>query len=295
MMQSELLNTPFGISLVLLLGLCVGSFLNVVIHRLPLMIEREDKLLAWEIVYGEGEQHPDVAAGRFNLFFPASRCANCGHKIRAWENMPILSYLLQKGRCRSCGVSFSARYLWVEALTAVASGVVAWRFSQLLPMTFALVFTWMLIALIFIDAETCLLPDRLTLPLMWLGIFAAWYGSVMQFDTAGLFISLSESVLGAMVGYLSLWSVYWIFKIITGREGMGYGDFKLLAALSAWQGVVMLPIILLLSSICGIIYFMINRIGFGKPAPFGPYLAIAGWITFLFGGEIASIMGLLPV
>lgn len=287
----DILGTPLGIFAVALLGLLVGSFLNVVIYRVPLMIEREDKLLAWEIVHGEGERHPEVAEERFNLVVPPSRCPNCGHRIRAWENIPVLSYLLQKGKCRECHVSINPRYALVEILTAIASAIVAWSFQELLPLIFALLFTWGLIALIFIDAETSLLPDRITLPLMWLGILAAWWGSG---ENQGLFISLNDSVLGAMVGYLSLWSVYWIFKLITGREGMGYGDFKLLAALLAWQGVVMLPIILMVSSACGIIYFMINKIGFGKPAPFGPYLAIAGWLTFLFGNQFVTFFGFLP-
>lgn len=287
----DILGTPVGIFLVALLGLLVGSFLNVVIHRIPVMIEREDKLLAWEIVHGEGERHPEVSEGRFNLLTPPSRCPNCGHQIRAWENIPVISYLLQGRKCKGCRKPISVRYALVEVLTAVASAVVAWRFQEPLPLAFALLFTWGLIALTFIDAETSLLPDRITLPLMWLGILAAWWGSGRN---QGLFISLSDSVLGAMIGYLSLWSVYWIFKLFTGREGMGYGDFKLLAALLAWQGVIMLPLILMMASICGIIYFMINKIGFGKPAPFGPYLAVAGWLTFLFGGQMAAVLGFLP-
>lgn len=287
----DTLGTPLGIILIALLGLLVGSFLNVVIHRIPLMIDREDKLLAWEIVHGEGQRHPEVAEGRFNLLTPPSRCPDCGHRIRAWENIPVLSYLLQGGKCRGCRQPISPRYALVELLTAAASAVVAWRIQEPLPLAFALLFTWGLIALIFIDAQTSLLPDRITLPLMWLGILAAWLGSSHH---QGLFVSLSDSVLGAMVGYLSLWSVYWLFKLATGREGMGYGDFKLLAALLAWQGVIMLPIILMVSSICGIVYFMVNKIGFGKPAPFGPYLAVAGWLTFLFGGQIAAFLGFLP-
>lgn len=287
----ETLGTPLGIFIVALLGLLVGSFLNVVIYRLPLMIEREDKLLAWEIVHGEGVRHPEVPEGRFNLVVPPSRCPNCGHQIRAWENIPVLSYLLQGRKCKGCHTPISARYAIVEILTAIVSAIVAWRFQEPMQLAFALLFTWSLIALIFIDAETSLLPDCITLPLMWLGILAAWWGIGRN---QGLFISLNDSVLGAMVGYLSLWSVYWLFKLITGREGMGYGDFKLLAALLAWQGVVMLPIILVVSSVCGIIYFMINKIGFGKPAPFGPYLAIAGWFTFLFGGQLAAFLGFLP-
>lgn len=287
----EILGTPLGIFLVALLGLLVGSFLNVVIYRIPVMIDREDKLLAWEIVHGEGERHPEVAEGRFNLLTPPSRCPNCGHQIRAWENIPVVSYLLQGRKCKACRRPISSRYAIVELLSAFASAVIAWRIQAPLPLLFALLFTWALIALIFIDAETSLLPDRITLPLMWLGIFAAWLGTG---HNQGLFISLSDSVLGAMLGYLSLWSVYWLFKLLTGREGMGYGDFKLLAALLAWQGVIMLPIILMVSSICGIVFFMINKIGFGKPAPFGPYLAVAGWLTFLFGGQIAAFLSFLP-
>lgn len=285
------LQTPVGVLCVALLGLMVGSFLNVVIHRLPKMMDREERLYAWELIFPD-KAPPEQLQGRYNLFVPRSACPHCGHQIRVVENIPVLSYLLQKGRCRGCGFKITSRYMWVEILTAIASAVVAWRFDSPFAIVLALFFTWYLIALLFIDAETSLLPDCLTLPLMWLGLFAAWYGETPEMQ--GVFISLRESVLGAMVGYLSLWSLYWIFKLLTGRDGMGYGDFKLLAALGAWQGVVMMPMILLVSSVCGIVFFIINRIGFGKPAPFGPYLAVAGWLTFLFGGQLAGLIGFLP-
>lgn len=282
----DLLSTPIGIALVSLLGLLVGSFLNVVIYRIPVMMQREDQQAAWEILNGEGTVNPNLPQERFNLLVPASRCPNCGHQIRAWENIPVLSYLIQGRKCKGCHAPISSRYMWVEILTALASAIVAWKIADPLGVGFALLFTWLLIALIFIDAEHSILPDRLTLPLLWLGIFAAWWRAP--------FIDLSGSILGAMVGYLSLWSVYWLFKLVTGKEGMGYGDFKLLAALLAWQGAAMLPIILLVSSVCGIIYALIAKIGIGKTMPFGPYLAVAGWLTFLFGGYIASTLGLLP-
>ncbi|SUO94387.1 prepilin peptidase [Suttonella ornithocola] len=286
MINNLLFDNWLLISFVGLIGLLVGSFLNVVIYRTPVMMEREEKLWAWEVIQGEGEKHPDISSEKFNLLFPASHCPNCGHKIRFWENIPVISYLIQGKKCRNCHQPISSRYMWVELLTAFLSMIAAWYFPEPIRLGLALLFTWGLIALTFIDAAHQLLPDRITLPLMWLGIAAAWYGD--------FFIDLSGSILGAMVGYLSLWSVYWLFKLITGREGMGYGDFKLLACLCAWQGAMMLPIILMIASICGILYALINQIGKGRPMPFGPYLATAGWLTFLFGGKIAAYIGFFP-
>ncbi|MBR1374568.1 MAG: prepilin peptidase [Cardiobacteriaceae bacterium] len=286
MFIDDLFTGTIGLAFASLIGLMVGSFLNVVIYRLPVMIDRQEKQLAWEILHGEGQKNPSLPDEKFNLLFPNSHCPKCKHKIRAWENIPVISYLLQKGKCRGCGQKISPRYMGVEILTALASGVTACCFQTGIQVIFALLFTWTLIALIFIDAENFILPDVLTLPLMWLGIFCA-----VLHGFSGLYVSLPESVLGAMVGYVSLWLVYWIFKIITKKEGMGFGDFKLLAALCAWQGAVMLPIILFFASISGIIYALISRVGFGKPIPFGPYLAVAGWLSFLFGRHLLMLFG----
>lgn len=286
MMFLDVLGTPLGVLLVTLLGLMVGSFLNVVVYRLPIMMDREEKEWAWQVVHGEGTHHPEVKQEKFNLLTPASHCPDCGHKISAWENIPVLSYVLQGGKCKGCQKKIPLRYMTVEIVTAIASFMVALRFIDPLPLAFALLFTWGLVALIFIDAKCQLLPDRITLPLMWLGILAAVY--------KGQFIGLTDSVIGAMVGYLSLWSVYWLFKLLTGREGMGYGDFKLLACLCAWQGAMMLPIILVLAAGCGTIYALISRLGKGVPMAFGPFLGVAGWLTFLYGPFFASYLGFFP-
>ncbi|UJF23709.1 A24 family peptidase [Suttonella sp. R2A3] len=279
MLSIEFLQSAPGIILVGLLGLVVGSFLNVVIYRLPHMMERDEQAYARAVV--EGVDPSEVKEGRFNLFYPPSACPHCGHGIRAWQNIPILSYLVQRGRCTSCGESISLRYLVVELLTMVLSILVVLQYPEPMQLGFALIFTWTLIALVFIDAESQLLPDILTLPLMWLGIIAG---------LLGLFVSLEESVIGAMVGYMSLWVVYWAFKLVTGREGMGYGDFKLLAALCAFQGAYMLPIILFMAAICGLIFALISRLGRGIPMAFGPYLAAAGWLVFMYGNSVEALL-----
>lgn len=287
---ADLFYGPMGVFVATILGLVVGSFLNVVIYRIPLMMDYEEKQYAWEVINGEGTKHPEVPEGKFNLLTPASHCPNCGHKIRAWENIPVISYLIQGKKCKGCKKPISPRYMTVELLTALLSMIVALRFYESSQIFFALIFTWTLVALFFIDAENYLLPDRLTLPLMWLGIFVAIWNK-----GDGLFVPLFDSVVGAMMGYLSLWTVFWLFKLLTGRDGLGYGDFKLLAALLAWQGAMMLPIILIFATFCGIIYALtIKRLNWGKQIPFGPYLASAGWITFLFGNKIAALLGLVP-
>lgn len=279
---------PGGIILIGILGLMVGSFLNVVIYRLPIMMNRAEKLYAWEVLHEHDHMTTDNPYNekvRFNLMIPGSRCPHCGTEIRFWQNIPVVSYLLQRGRCVGCGAKITIRYLLVEVLCAVLSILVVLKYPDPWQLAFALLLTWSLLALIFIDAEQQILPDVITLPLMWLGIVAACV-------QGGLFIGLRESVIGAMVGYLSLWSVYWLFRLVTGKEGMGYGDFKLLALLCAWQGIVMLPFILFFSALTGIVFALINRIGYGVPMAFGPYLAIAGWLTFMYGGEIAALTGL---
>lgn len=269
--------------LITFVGLAVGSFLNVVIYRLPIMMDNAEKAYAREVLAGEDDAHLEAETPRFTLSYPPSACPHCGHRIRFWQNIPVISYLWQRGKCAGCQAKISPRYLWVEILTAVLSFLVAVHFHELWQIVFALLFTWALVALVFIDAEHQLLPDVITLPLMWLGILAGIFG---------LFVPLQVSVIGAMLGYLSLWSVYWLFKLITGREGMGYGDFKLLAALCAFQGAQAIPMILLVAALCGLAYAAIVRIGKGKPFAFGPFLAVAGWLSFMYGSELGALSGL---
>lgn len=265
-------------SLVFLFSLMIGSFLNVVIHRLPIMLERE-----WQaeyLGYFNPETQPQQEE-RYNLMVPRSACPHCGHAITAMENIPLLSWLWLKGRCRECQAPISARYPLVELLTALLSLVVAATFPPGWALLAALLLTWVLVALTFIDLDKMLLPDQLTLPLLWGGLL---------FNLAGGFIPLADAVIGAMAGYLVLWSLYWAFKLLTGKEGMGYGDFKLLAALGAWLGWQALPIVLLLSSLVGafigIGLILLRNHHQNKPIPFGPYLAIAGWIALLWGDTI---------
>ncbi|HDX8345335.1 TPA: prepilin peptidase [Aeromonas dhakensis] len=265
-------------SLVFLFSLMIGSFLNVVIHRLPIMLEREWR--AEYLSYFNPETQPQQEE-RYNLMVPRSACPHCGHAITAMENIPLLSWLWLKGRCRECQAPISARYPLVELLTALLSLVVAATFPPGWALLAALLLTWVLVALTFIDLDKMLLPDQLTLPLLWGGLL---------FNLAGGFVPLADAVIGAMAGYLVLWSLYWAFKLLTGKEGMGYGDFKLLAALGAWLGWQALPIVLLLSSlvgaIIGISLILLRNHHQGKPIPFGPYLAIAGWIALLWGDTI---------
>ncbi|WP_273764569.1 prepilin peptidase [Aeromonas hydrophila] len=265
-------------SLVFLFSLMIGSFLNVVIHRLPIMLERE-----WQAEY-LGYFNPETLPQqeeRYNLMVPRSTCPHCGHAITAMENIPLLSWLWLKGRCRECQTPISVRYPLVELLTALLSLVVAATFAPGWGLLAALLLTWVLVALTFIDLDKMLLPDQLTLPLLWGGLL---------FNLAGGFIPLADAVIGAMAGYLVLWSLYWAFKLLTGKEGMGYGDFKLLAALGAWLGWQALPIVLLLSSLVGafigIGLILLRNHHQNKPIPFGPYLAIAGWIALLWGDTI---------
>ena len=259
-------------------GLAIGSFLNVVIYRLPKMMEAEWQAQCAELVGRELEPAP-----RFNLLVPGSHCPSCKTPLRVRDNVPLVSYFASGGRCAHCGAAISARYPVVEAITAVLSAWVAWRFGFGVPGLAALAFTFALIALTFIDADTTLLPDNLTLPLLWAGLLL---------NTAGTFAPLPEAVVGAAAGYLILWSIYWLFKLVTGKEGMGYGDFKLLAALGAWFGWKMLLPILLLSSVVGaavgMILLVLARRGRDIPIPFGPYLAAAGFIALLYGQDIAG-------
>lgn len=258
-------------------GLTIGSFLNVVIHRLPNMMQREsDNYVAHES--GKPLPHTD----RYNLMVPRSACPHCGHKITAIENIPIISYLFLRGKCIECKAPISVRYPIVELLTGILSALLIWRFGSGLAGLSTLIFAYLLIAMTFIDADTQLLPDDLTLPLLWCGLLV---------NLNGTFVPLDEAVIGAVAGYLSLWSVYWLFKLTTGKEGMGYGDFKLLAALGAWLGWKMLPIIILLSSlvgaVVGIALIIFAKHGRDKPIPFGPYLAAAGLLALFYGKAIA--------
>ncbi|MNZ30817.1 Type 4 prepilin-like proteins leader peptide-processing enzyme [compost metagenome] len=262
-----------------LFGLCVGSFLNVVIHRLPRMME-----LDWQQQAREALSMPaGEATPVYNLILPRSQCPNCGHEIRAWENIPVISYLALRGKCSSCKAPISARYPLVELATALLSAFVAWHFGFTWQAGAMLLLTWGLLAMSMIDVDHQLLPDALVLPLLWLGLIANYFG---------LFASLGDALWGAVFGYLSLWSVYWLFKLLTGKEGMGYGDFKLLAMIGAWGGWQVLPLTILLSSlvgaVLGVIMLRLRNAESGTPIPFGPYLAIAGWIALLWGDQITA-------
>ncbi len=256
-----------------ILGLMVGSFLNVVIHRLPKMMERE-----WHAQCAELSGQAPVAAPHYNLVVPRSACPHCGHAITALENIPVISYLLLRGRCRGCGAPISPRYPLVETISGVMSAYAAWHFGFGPAALAAFVFVWCLIALTFIDFDTQLLPDDITLPLLWLGLLVNLFG---------VYTTLSDAVIGAVAGYLVLWTVYWLFKLATGKEGMGYGDFKLLAAIGAWMGWQMLPMVILLSSlvgaVVGIALIMFAKHGRHIPIPFGPYLAGGGLIALFWG------------
>ncbi len=282
-----------GLILAGILGLLVGSFLNVVIYRLPKMLEREwreqcvDFLGADNIVASP----PTEKTTAFNLITPNSTCPSCGHKIKPWENFPIVSYLFLRGKCSACKTHISYRYPIIELVTCILSVIAIYTFGATPAGLACLVFTWCLIALTMIDVDTQLLPDNITLPLLWLGLIANYFG---------LFTTLDSALWGAIAGYLSLWSIYWLFKLLTKKEGMGYGDFKLLGALGAWLGWQMLLQIVLLSSlvgaIIGISMIVINGRDKNIPIPFGPYLAVAGWIALMWGQDInrAYLMYALP-
>lgn len=263
-----------------MLGLVVGSFLNVVIHRLPRMMERDWLRQAREMLEPDTIQ-PEQPA--YNLVLPHSHCPHCQSEIKPWQNLPLISYTLLRGRCGNCRERISPRYPLVELLTAVLSAVVAWQYGFGWPAAGMLLLTWALISLSLIDADTQLLPDSIVLPMLWLGLIA---------NSFGLFTDMHSALWGAVFGYLSLWSVYWLFKLITGKEGMGYGDFKLLAMLGAWGGWQVLPLTILLSSlvgaILGIIILKTRGDASSTPLPFGPYLAIAGWIAIIWGEWITG-------
>jgi len=290
-MPLDTLTGPLGIALAAVLGLLIGSFLNVVIHRLPLMLERRwaaecaemHPATAPSTLPGSGLAAPATAAQApaLNLITPRSRCPQCGHAIGALENIPILSWLLLRGRCSACRAPISARYPLVEGVTGLLTAFAAAHFGYGWAAAGAIVLIWCLIALTFIDFDTQLLPDSITLPLLWGGLL---------FNLSGTFTDLHSAVVGAIAGYLSLWSVYWAFKLATGKEGMGYGDFKLLAALGAWLGWQMLPLTILLSSlvgaVVGIVLIVLAKRGRNVPIPFGPYLAAAGLLALFWGKEL---------
>lgn len=259
-----------------LLGLVVGSFLNVVIHRLPKMMEQD-----WANQCAELRGEAPPAGERLSLATPRSRCPHCGHGITALENVPILSWLFLRGRCAACKAPISARYPLVEAVSGLLSAYAAWHFGPTLAAAGAILFVWAMIALTGIDIDTQLLPDSITLPLIWLGLLL---------NLAGTYATLPSAVIGAVAGYLSLWSVYWAFKLATGKEGMGYGDFKLLAAIGAWLGWQALPAAILLSSLVGAVVgiglIVLARRGRNVPIPFGPYLAAAGLISLFWGKQL---------
>jgi len=264
---------------VLLIGLLVGSFLNVLIYRLPAMMQRDWREQAREIL--ELPAEPQTAT--FNLVLPNSTCPHCAHEIKPWENIPLISYLFLRGKCSSCKAPISLRYPLVELTCGLLSAFIAWHFGFTWQAGAMLLLTWGLLAMSFIDVDHQLLPDSLVLPLLWLGLIA---------NIFGLFTSLEDALWGAIAGYLSLWSVYWLFKLVTGKEGMGYGDFKLLAMLGAWGGWQVLPLTILLSSlvgaVLGLIMLRLRNAETSTPIPFGPYLAIAGWIALLWGEQITS-------
>lgn len=283
----------FFVGTCFILGLLIGSFLNVVIYRVPVMLENSWRRESQEFLAqdgsptasGDGNDEPAAAeqstAEVFNLVFPHSHCPQCGAPVRAWQNIPVISYILLAGKCGSCKAPISLRYPSVELVTGLLSGIVAWHFGPSFLAFAALVLTWCLVSLAMIDFDHQLLPDDITLPLIWVGLLVNSFGG---------FTTLDNAVWGGVLGYGGLWSIFWIFKLLTGKDGMGYGDFKLLAALGAWFGWQALPIIILLSSLVGAVVGVAMILLLGRdrqiPIPFGPYLAGAGWIAMLWGEDI---------
>ena len=287
-MQNLFLESPLlFIGVAFMFALLVGSFLNVVIYRLPIMMER-----SWREQCRELAETPatDIPEGRFDLLAPRSRCPSCGHPITALQNVPVISYLVLGGKCAGCGSGISARYPLIEFVTALLSAIVAWRFGFGVEAIAAIGMTWMLVAISMIDIDHQYIYDNMVLPLVWVGLTLSLFHPLDGAEK--LFIAPKAAIVGALAGYLSLWSVYHLFRILTGKEGMGYGDFKLLAALGAWLGWQMLPLIILLSAvvgaITGVMMIAFKRHERSTPIPFGPYLAAAGWIAMLWGQEIVA-------
>jgi len=268
-------------------ALMIGSFLNVVIYRLPLMMQRDWREQCDEL---SKEPAPDLPDGKFNLVVPRSRCPSCGAAIKAWQNIPVLSYLLLGAQCANCQKSISVRYPLVETLTAILAAICAWHFGFGWEALMAIGLSFALVAISLIDADHQIIPDSIVIPLLWVGLIMSLFHPLAGADT--LFIAPQDAIVGAVAGYLSLWSVYQLFKLVTGKEGMGYGDFKLLAALGAWLGWQALPTIILMSAVVGAIIGIALIVFRGRdrqiPIPFGPYLAAAGWITMLWGEAIKN-------
>lgn len=283
----------FFVGTAVVFGLMVGSFLNVVIHRLPIMLERDWKAQCLEYLGDKialTQPEPAASSEKYNLVVPRSACPSCGHRITALQNVPVISYLMLGGKCAGCKARISIRYPLVEAMTGLLTGFLAWHYGVSWMSVFAIIYLWSLIALTFIDADTTLLPDDITLPLLWLGLLV---------NLGGVFTDIGSATLGAVGGYLVLWSVYWAFKLLTGKEGMGYGDFKLLAAIGAWLGWQLLPLVILLSAavgtVVGIAGILLKGRDKGAKLPFGPYLAAAGFIALVWGQTLnAWYLGRIP-
>ncbi len=285
-------NPTMLVSFCFVLGLFVGSFLNVVVYRLPIMMERGWKQECREFLKldaapeagSETGSAPEQQSEKFNLMVPRSACPSCGTMISAWQNIPVISWLLLRGKCGNCKHPISVEYPLVELLTALLSMAVAMKFGASIQLVFALLFTWALISLAMIDFHTTLLPDSITLPLLWLGLLIS---------LVPVFVIAPDAIVGAAAGYMILWIVFQTFKLITGKEGMGFGDFKLLGAMGAWLGWAKLPLIILLSSLTGAVIGIMMMVLFkhkrSEPIPFGPYLAIAGWIALMWGDQIVSM------
>jgi leader peptidase (prepilin peptidase)/N-methyltransferase len=268
-------------------ALVFGSFLNVVIYRLPLMMQREWYEQCEELA---GEPKPEIPEGRFNLVVPRSRCPHCGAEIKAWQNIPVLSFMILGGECGHCKKTISARYPIVEFVTAALAAVCAWRFGFGWEGIMAIVMTLFLVPITMIDYDTQLIPDSIVYPLLWIGLIMSLFSPIPEAQT--LFVSPADAIVGAVAGYLILWSVFWLFKLVTGKDGMGYGDFKLLAALGAWLGWQSLHAIILMSAVVGVVVnlslILFKNRDRSQPIPFGPYLAGAGWLTMLWGDAIMN-------
>jgi leader peptidase (prepilin peptidase)/N-methyltransferase len=278
-------------SVVFFFALLIGSFLNVVIYRLPLIMQRDWRAQCSEIMESPAPELPD---GRFNLLVPSSRCPSCGTAIKVYQNIPVLSYLFLRGRCGACEAPISARYPVVEAATAILSALVAWRFGFGWEAGMAIILTMCLVVISLIDFDTQFIPDSIVLPLLWAGLLMSLF--YPQPGAEVLFIPSADAIIGAALGYLSLWSFYWLFKIVTGKEGMGYGDFKLLGALGAWLGYQSLFTIIMMSAVVGAVLGIALIVVRGRdrqvPMPFGPFLASAGWLVMMFGDTIKSVLNL---
>lgn len=292
--MAYLADTPaLYLSIAAALGLMIGSFLNVVIHRLPIMLDREWRAQCREITGAEAPADQTEGA-TYNLLKPRSTCPSCQHQITALENIPLISYLFLKGRCRGCRARISPRYPLIELLTGLISVMVVCRFGFTPEAAAALVLSWALIALSGIDFDHKLLPDVITLPLVWAGLLLSLLSqyAASHWGHTTLFVKPEASIAGAAIGYLVLWGVYWLFKFVTGKEGMGYGDFKLLAALGAWLGYLQLPLIVIGSALVGAVTGIIMIVAMGRdrqiPIPFGPFLAAAGWVAMMWGERLSS-------